>query len=86
VRVIFNTQVLDDLDVQVVLGRLFALGASHEHQSGALYGLDVDRDASYDAVRAELVSHHDAGRLIFEEAWKGRQGEEQPSPDWLEPR
>jgi hypothetical protein len=83
IRVLFNDSVLDGHGRQAVLASLFERGGSHEHSHGRLYGIDVEPGADYEAVRALLVEHHDAGRLIFEEAWKGPQHEAQPTPDWL---
>ena len=55
--------------------------------------VEVVRHSGHRTVRvilnAELLApedvqeHHDAGRLIFEEAWKGVQGETQDAPGWL---
>lgn len=83
IRVMFNTDLLEPDHVQAILEELDAADASHEHASGRLYGIDVPPSADYDAVAELLVGHHDAGRLIFEEAWKGPSLEEQGSPDWL---
>ena len=83
VRVIFNTEVLEAGHIATVLADLEARGATHEHRHAAFYSLDVEAGADYDDVRRVLVEHHDAGRLIFEEAWKGLQNETQPTPDWL---
>jgi hypothetical protein len=83
IRVLFNLSALDADGRQAVLDSLSARGATHENSNGRLYGIDVEPGADYDEIRALLVEHHDAGRLIFEEAWKGAQLETQPTPDWL---
>ena len=83
VRVLFNVSVLDDDGRQEVLESLKALGATYENADGRLYSIDVGPGVDYDGIRALLDDHHDAGRLIFEEAWKGPQLETQPTPDWL---
>lgn len=83
IRVIFNTGLLEPNHVQIILDELNAHEAFYENADGRKYGIDVEPSADYDAIEALLTEHHDAGRLIFEAAWKGPGDEKQPTPDWL---
>ncbi len=81
-RIIFNAQAMPEDDQMEILDRLSAMHAHHERHSANFVGIDVEPEADYEAVFALLADQTDAQNLIFEEAWR-RTDDEQDAPSWL---
>jgi hypothetical protein len=85
VRLIVNDDDLSVSERETLFERLNELEAFYEHAGGRLYCFDVEPQADYDEVRSLLIAERDAGRLVFEEAWRPRPTDDAPQdlPDWL---